>query len=160
MALLHHDEHFDWALRAGVISRAVLVTIAPQRGKYGCAGMLVRSFPESVAMETLLNDPGKARCFADCVLTDKFLQPVTKDLDFERTPWILDIDCDVFLTERAIEFEDVSCFSRLVRNAVLVTLSGESDWVKILRLPGEEITGEILVQTLLKRCRNLRKKRE
>ena len=146
--VLHHDEHFDWALRAGVISKAVILAVSPQIGPMPCSGLRVLPFRGAPPVQTILNDPESARDFADHLLSAGL--PESAELDFTRgtEPWILDIDCDVFLTKKAPEYSEDSLFADWVRRAALITVSRESDWVRLLRFPGERLTGDRLASRL------------
>ena len=150
---LHHDEHFDWALRAGLISKAVILSISPQIGPTPCPGLHVLPFRDVPSVQTILNDPESARSFADTILSRGL--PESEELDFTRStgPWILDIDCDVFLTGKALEYPEGGLFADWIRRAALITVSRESDWVKLLRFPGKRLTGEFLATLLLEKVR-------
>ena len=150
---LHHDEHFDWALRAGLISKTVIISVSPQTTPLACPGLRVLPFRSAPPVQTILNDPCAVRAFADGLLSGGL--PSSAELDFTREadPWILDVDCDVFLTARALEYPEDGLFADWVRRASLITVSRESDWVKLLRLPGEELTGEGLAARLLEKIR-------
>lgn len=154
---LHHDEHFDWALRSGMISRAVILSVSPQIGPLPHPGLRVLPFRDAPSVQTILNEPESARDFADTLLTSRL--PRSAELDFTRgpVPWILDIDCDVFLTERALEYPEDGLFADWIRGAALITISRESDWVKLLRLPGERVTGESLAAKLCEKINFSRK---
>ena len=145
---LHHDEHFDWALRSGMIAQAVIVSISPQIGPLPHPGLRVLPFRDAPDVQTILNEPETARKFADGLLSRRL--PDSAELDFTRgtDPWILDIDCDVFLTERSLEYPEDGVFAGWIRRAALITLSRESDWVNLLRLPGESVTGESIASVL------------
>ena len=154
---LHHDEHFDWALRSGLISKAVILSISPQIGPLPCPELRVLPFRNAPSVQSILNDPESVRDFTDTLLSSRL--PVSEELNFTRgtAPWILDIDCDVFLTERALEYPEDGLFADWVRRASLITVSRESDWVKLLRLPGEKLTGESIAAEL---CRKINHSRQ
>ncbi len=154
---LHHDEHFDWALRSGILSSATIIALSPQQGPCGHSGIQVRR-PAIPEVDFFLNDPERARCTADALTGDALLKPLVKEVLDWRKPWILDVDCDFFLTAGALNFPDDSCMAELIRRASRITLSRESDWVRVLRLPGETITGESLAVSLSKRCFSLKKR--
>ena len=154
---LHHDEHFDWALRSGMISRAVILAISPQTGPLPHPGLRVLPFRDAPPVQTILNDPESVRDFADTLLSRGL--PESAELAFTRgpDPWILDIDCDVFLTEKALGYPEDGLFADWVRRAALITVSRESDWVKLLRLPGEHMTGEHIASELCRKINITRK---
>ena len=149
--LLHHDEHFDWALRGGIIAAARIIALSPCAVAPEHPDLSVIHPPGLPDMEVMLNDPEHFRPLAQTVLSDGFL---SRCLDSWRPEpgFILDIDCDFFMVKQALFPEKSAVFDDLLANAGLVTLSCEEDWVKILRLPGEYFTGaeaaEILEQRL------------
>ena len=98
-------------------------------------------------LQTLLNDPESFRELAQSFLQDEFLKPLIPD-DFPQAPYILDIDCDFILCEKALDIAPDSRLCRLAANAKLITLSTENEWVKILKLPGEKITGQSIAGKL------------
>ena len=134
---LRHDEHFDWALCAGLVSEVFLIAVSPQNGPLP-EGIRVSSMP-GLSPEDVLTASDRARTFA--VLADAAFPPEAAAFA-AGGPYILDLDCDVFPTAAALEFAPDGVFAQLARRAALVTLSEESDWVKLLRLPGETFTGE------------------
>lgn len=148
---LRHDEHFDWALRAGVIKEA-FIGIAGEDCKVTADEKLQvfrdETFPPG---EIILNHPEEFRPFAETVLESSFLQKLFPRLPAPGESYILDIDCDFFLCGKALQPQDDTIIRKLAANAALVTLSRESDWVRILKLPGEEISGEYLAAEF---CRN------
>ena len=145
VARLHHDEHFDWALRTGLISRADIIAVSPQTGAYGHPAMQVHPLAAELTPETVLQNPEKIRHLADKVLELLPEIPVKK-------PFILDVDCDFFLTLQACRIRQDSRFAEWVRHAVMITLSREEDWVKLLRLPGETFSGEEIACCLQEQC--------
>jgi hypothetical protein len=52
--------------------------------------------------------------------------------DMESSPYILDIDLDVFHSNRAAHPEDPSTFYRLIRNAIAITIATEAECVEEL----------------------------
>lgn len=146
--LLHHDEHFDWALRAGIISRAVIVALSPCATAPEHPALEVRRSEVLPEMEVMLNDPERFRPVADMVLDDRFLAPLLAD-GFPRGNFILDIDCDYFLTGKALVPEQHELIGQLAERAGLITFSCENDWVKILKLPGENFSGKSAAERLI-----------
>ena len=142
---LHHDEHFDWALRTGLISRADIIAVSPQVGEYGHPAMQVHALAPELTPDTVLQSPEKIRHLADNALDLLPEIPV-------NMPYILDVDCDFFLTEQALHIRQDSRFAGWVRHAAMITISTENDWVKLLRLPGENITGDTIAGCLLEQC--------
>ena len=142
---LHHDEHFDWALRTGLISRADIIAISPQVGIYPHPAMLVHPLAPELTPDSVLQSPENIRHPADHALD------LLPEIPME-TPYILDVDCDFFLTAQSLRIQPDSRFSAWVQNAAMITLSRENDWVKLLRLPGENITGDAIARSLLEQC--------
>lgn len=145
--ILRHDEHFDWALRQNIISRAVIIALSPCPVPPEHPMLEVRRSGSLPEVAVMLNEPEKFRPLAEKVLDDEFLSPLLSD-GFPSAPYILDIDCDVILCERALLPRRAEIISRLAENAVLITLSREDDWVKILKLPGEKISGSSIAAAL------------
>ncbi len=141
VSLLHHDEHFDWALHSGMIARAVIISLSPCSVPPEHPALEVRYSEELPDVMTLLNEPESSRPFAAAVLTDGFLQKQLAG-NFPEPGFILDIDCDYFLCREALHPAQHTIFDRLLGSAGLITLSRENDWVKILQLPGEKLSGE------------------
>ena len=145
--VLHHDEHFDWALRHGIISQAVIIALAPCAMLPAHPALEVRRSRLLPDMDVMLNEPEKFRPVAGMVLDDDFLGELLSD-GFPSMPYILDVDCDVFTCEKALHPRNGKIISRLAENAGLITISKENDWVKILKLPGENVTGSDLAAKL------------
>ncbi len=150
VAALHHDEHFDWALRSGLVGRVLIFSIAPQNGPCAHERMEVLRHPDLPDVNDLLNHPESFRSLAEQMLSDAWLKPLLEHCRDWRSPLILDLDCDYILTEKTMSVPQHSVFGELLRKAALITFSRESDWVHLLRFPGETITGESVVQTLLR----------
>ncbi len=144
LALLRHDEHIDLALRAGVVSRAVIIAHADHSG---CANPAIQvcadaSWPE---MQLLLNDPSLFRPLADSFLTSSFLESRLKEAEYEPEPgFIFDLDCDAILTEKALHPPDSNCLKELLKSAGLITISHEEDWLKLLKLDSQLTCNKIV----------------
>lgn len=150
---LRHDEHLDWAVQSGLVSRCTILAHV-NRTPPASDRLVVRrddAFPEENIM---LNRPDEFRPLADRLLESDFLE---RNLGPIPEFFILDIDCDYFPTEAALHPGDAAYFHTLVARAQLVTLSRESDWVRILRLPGESVTGASVAAELGALCARLRR---
>ena len=77
--VLHHDEHFDWALRKNIISRAVIAALSPCAVMPEHPALEVRNSPLLPDMDTMLNDPDTFRSTAESVFSDSFLLPLLAD---------------------------------------------------------------------------------
>lgn len=146
---LHHDEHFDWALRSGTVSRVWICSIAPQNGPCAHPGMQVRSpvFPGG-DVNAVFQDPDQCRPILENLFSGPVLERMFPDFFAGDTPFILDLDCDFFLTEKMLSLVREPVFANLVHSALLITLSREEDWVRLLRLPGEKLTADFIVRSL------------
>lgn len=147
--ILHHDEHFDWALRSHTVSRALICAFSPQNGAYPCEDLKVCNFSAVRDVNDLFRDPDLYRPALEKVLTEEILAPVLGDFPADEVPYILDVDCDFFLTEKMLLSVENLFFARLVRSACLITLCRESDWIRLLRFPGERLSGEYIAQKLV-----------
>ena len=143
IAGLRHDEHFDWAVRSGLINRAFIAshtcaTLPANNKLHICCDPL---WPDENA---LFCEPEKYRPLADSVLESSYLFRQFGEIS-QYGRFILDIDCDYILTAKALEPEDSGYLEELLSCAQLITFSLESDWVRLLRFRGETITsGEIV----------------
>ena len=141
VAVLRHDEHFDWALRAGIASEINLGICGAETDIIAHPSINVRrpaGFPDP---DTILNAPEDARAALENFLSDANLLQLFPRLPVCGEKYILDIDCDCILCRKALFPETAAVWKDLLKNAALITLSRENDWVKILKLPGETITG-------------------
>ena len=146
--LLRHDEHFDWALRAGIISQAYIGICGDNTDIIAHPAISVHRPQDFPSSEVILNRPELFRPQAGTVLESSFLSSLFPRLPSPDETYILDIDCDYILCRQALCPKDDSVITQLIRNAALVTLSTENDWVKILKLPNESITGTEIASIL------------
>ncbi len=145
LSLLRHDEHIDWALRAGVLQSARILS---HENFTVCAHPSMSVSRDGIWPEPqeILDGSERAVSAAEQVLETEYLQ---RQLPSVPEPLILDIDLDNFLCERAMRPRDPSCFLELAERAELITVSLERDWVRCLRFRGETITAESLFEGLL-----------
>lgn len=143
---LRHDEHIDWALRAGIMKRSIILSHenfsrpANPAMKVVCPDI----WPDT---QSILNSVPEAIRAAGSVLETKYLSSALSGEDL-RGNYILDIDLDNFLCEKSLEPDDPSFFFMLAQNAKGISVSMERDWQKILRLKGETVTSEDVLQKL------------
>ena len=145
---LRHDEHFDWALRTGTISRASILALLPGDLPPAHPQMRVHTPPDLPDTATILNDAETFRPFAGQMLTSAFLKrSFGDDLPGDEN-FILDIDCDYVYCRDALSGGGRELLCSLAERALLITISEENEWVKILKLPGENITGSYIAEKL------------
>ena len=145
LALLRHDEHIDWALRAEVLASARILS---HESFTPCAHPAMTVRCDSVWPETqeILNGSPRAVFAAEQVLETEYLRRGIPEIP---EPLILDVDLDNFLCARALHPRDASYFLELAERAELITVSLERDWVRCLRFRGETISAESLFEDLL-----------
>jgi hypothetical protein len=134
-------------LRKNIISRAVIIALSPCAVLPEHPMLEVRRSEMLPDMDIMLNDAEKFHPAAEMVLDDRFIKPLLSD-GFPVDPYILDIDCDCILCQKALAPQHSGTIRKLARNARLITLSRENDWVKILKLPGEKISGDSVANGL------------
>ena len=151
--LLRHDEHIDWALRAGITKRAVILSHenftlpAHQEMRVICPEI----WPES---QEILNSSTDAVFAAEQVIESEYLHKALSGEDFSGR-YILDIDLDNFLCAKSVMPTDRSYFLELAEKAAGISFSLERDWQKILRFRGENITSDEILQSLFELFRQI-----
>lgn len=134
IAALRHDQHLVFALKHDIIAKSVVIShysFTP----YDCPNLQVVCDQSWPPMHVLLNDPAAVRPFADRVLESDFLEKMLKQTSFDpEEPFILDVDLDYLLTRRALCPHDDRVLRSLLAKAALITVSIESDWVRLLAI--------------------------
>ena len=146
VVLLRHDEHIDWALRAGIMKEAIILshenfTIPAHPAMRVICPEL---WPETQA---ILNSEPAAVSAAEKVLEPEYLQYAVFRNDLTKN-YILDIDLDNFLCEKALHPEKPEFFLELANHAKGISISMERDWQRILRLKGETFTSNDILSML------------
>lgn len=150
---LRHDEHLDWAVTAGVIARATVISqedfTLPARPE-----LRVVCDPGWPPPQEFLAASERAREMAAGMLESEFLarQLGSAPLD-DELPLILDVDLDCFPSQASLSPRDPSLLRRLARQAVLITVSREREWQNILRFPEESLTPETTLTRFLELLR-------
>ena len=67
----------------------------------------------------------------------------------DKVPYVLDIDLDYFHTAKSIDPVNYRVFSSLIRGASFITIAKETRCVETLRVKGEKITSDFLLERLL-----------
>ena len=155
ISLLRHDEHFDWALRAGIVSRIDLGICGAETDIIAHPGICVRRPAEFPEPELILNSPEISRPYLENFLNDDSLRQLFPHLPAPGENYILDIDCDAILCRQALFPAKSEIIDKLLKNARLITISLENDWVKLLKLPGETITGTEIARIIKEHTRQL-----
>ncbi|MBQ9501894.1 MAG: UPF0489 family protein [Lentisphaeria bacterium] len=150
---LRHDEHFDWAVRSGLVEE-VFISSHTRATVPACDALHVLCDPRWPDENEFLRNQERYRALADSVLESDYLVRQFGGID-RYGPFILDIDCDYFLTRRALFPRDSACLDALLRRAELVTVSLESDWVRLLRFRNEDISGPVVAAALAERVKSL-----
>ena len=151
--LLKHDEHIDWAVKSGLISGARVLSHvnstmpASEKIEVRCNSR----FPDEI---TQLNEPAVFRPLADSVLEDDFLLPQLEGIALDGD-FILDIDCDNFFSRKSLRPDSHKVFDALVKSCCGVSISKESDYVRILQFSGEKLTGEGIAEYLVQYIQTL-----
>ena len=149
---LKHDEHIDWAIKSGLLAKAVVIAHvnATPPADERITVLHDSRFPDEF---TQLNEPQKAFHLTSGILDDDFLIPLLGDIPEGK--FILDIDCDNFVCRQALFPEKHLLWHKLIKNACAITVSKESDYVRILKLRGEDISGESIADHLLELFKTL-----
>lgn len=135
IADLRHDEHFDFAIKNNIISGAAII---PHGNFTNNVNPAIR----------VLHEHGKESDPADfaLILESAFLKKKLKTLP--GSPYLLDIDLDVFKGEKSITPDDPDFFFQLIRNAEAITISRERDWVRLLNLDHGKHTFDFFLDKL------------
>ena len=146
---LKHDEHFDWAVRTGLIKSAYIAShtcaTAPANGS-----LHICCDPAWPDENVFFQDPETYRELADSVLESDYLHRQFGEIE-QYGKFIFDIDCDYILTAKALAPEDDSYFQMLLAKAEIVTISLERDWVRLLKFRSESITSETIAESISRR---------
>ena len=143
---LRHDEHIDWALRAGIMKRSIIIAHENFTEPAHPAMTVIRPeiWPETQAV---LDSAPEAYAAAGSVLETGYLRGALQGIDLSGK-YILDLDLDNFLSMRSVQPEDPSFFLELAAHAEGVSVSMERIWQKILRLRGETLDSETVLNEL------------
>ena len=143
---LKHDEHFDWAVRSGLIEEAFIAShtcaTTPANDK-----LHICCDPAWPDENEFFRDPEKYRELADSVLETSYLFRQFGNLE-QYGKFIFDIDCDYILTSRALMPRDSRYLKQLLSQAALITISLESDWVRLLKYRGENINSGLIADKI------------
>jgi len=140
---LRHDEHFDFAVRNGIIASAAIFSHVNCSRDVNPALKIVHDPPPDDSLETLGAYYARA-------LETEFLQAnlACAPLPPDR-PYLLDIDLDYFKGAASADPKDPTLFLRLIRNAAAVTICRERDWVRLLNLDHGKLQYEYFLDRVL-----------
>ncbi len=125
---LRHDEHFDFAVKTGIIQSGTIFSHVNFSVDVNPALTIVHDKPADESIEAL------GHYYAQ-ILESEFLSRNLKTAPLPGgVPYILDIDLDCFKGARSVAPESPDVFLELIRNACAVTVSRERDWVRLLNL--------------------------
>ena len=143
---LRHDEHIDWALRAGIMNRALILSHEnfTEPAHPAIKVICPEIWPET---QEILNSEPSAIFAAGKVLEPEYLQYAVTGDDLKKN-YILDIDLDNFLCKKALHPEKPEFFLALANHAKGISISMERDWQRILRLRGETLTSDDILSML------------
>lgn len=143
---LRHDEHIDWALRAGIMKQALILSHENFTEPAHPAMKVIcpEFWPES---QVILNSGPAAVSAAEKVLEPEYLQLAVSAEDLEKN-YILDLDLDNFLCRKALHPENTEFFQELAKHAKGISISMERDWQRLLRLRGETLTSDDVLAML------------
>lgn len=125
---LRHDEHFDLAVRNGIISSATIFSHVNFSRNVHPAITIVHDPSPDESPDTLRQYYARA-LESDILESNLRRAPLPPD-----RPFLLDIDLDYFKTEASVHPKDPRVFSGLVRRAYAVSICRERDWVRLLNL--------------------------
>jgi hypothetical protein len=175
IALLKYDEHIHAATMSGILAAAFCIQLSDGDGrpleesKADHAGrddqlietnIYVVPFKCAIAChKSIYDDECKVHHALEIIETPYLDDQLSRGAifarhigmeDMESSPYILDIDLDVFHSSRAVRPEDPSTFYRLIRNAVAITLATEAECVEELwQDPAYVLTADQLLQIVL-----------
>ncbi len=138
-AHLRHDEHLDFALKTGIVSRSVIIAHY-DNGSAADERMRISADPTWPPLQEWINAPERFRHCADQVFETDFLEARLAAAEFvpeEHRGFLFDLDLDYLLTFRAATPDDPGMLLRLLSCAGMVTVSREEEWLRLLRLDRE-----------------------
>ena len=141
---LSNDEHIVTAIKADIVSSAFVVA-------HNAANTDLRTYSEhKIACKNINN--------SDSVLETEVLNEAFKSFEgvlteacepaLFKNSYILDIDLDYFNTFKAVAPNDSSLFESVLKNAGLITIATEPEYVKNCALDSG-LTSEYLLEKLL-----------
>mgnify|MGYP003312136451 CR=1 FL=1 len=169
---LRNDEFIDFAVQADLIRNAYVfswasgategdnVSITQWQSDASGTGKRIFVFspnrmpccgkPYTYTKELSMCTQGCRRQLADLAIDDdvlKYVIEVFQQFGFEFSNYILDFDCDFFLTKRSLSPESDDVIGALMRMAMGITIAQELDFVRECRID-KALTASIIVSAL------------
>ena len=125
---LRHDEHFDFAIRNGILASATIFSHVNFSRDVNPAIRIVHDPPPDDRNETL------AAYYARALETEFLAANLRRAPLPPGMPFLLDIDLDYFKGEKSVHPGNSSLFRELIRKSAVITISRERDWVRLLNM--------------------------
>lgn len=149
---LRFDQHIDCAIRLGVVSHAFVSLGRHWAGMNHDSATVFEYDTCYPGCTKSIHDEDCSVPLANLVIEDSLLssriEQIEKLCPLTSTPYILDIDLDVFNTRAAVNPSSAKIFQRLIQNAIGVTIARERGCTKDLRLE-DDLTIEYLEAAVL-----------
>lgn len=143
IAILNHDEHISFAIEAGIIKKAYVFNFSSTDIPIWHNENIFTSHLECLKENCSLykdvdvcnNCPQYNKHYNDAALDSALAPHIEKfkanGLDLTK-PYILDFDCDYFLTKKSLSFEQSDTIKELIKNAQIITIALERNCVSYL----------------------------
>lgn len=131
---LCHDEHIDCAIQLNIVSHAFIFLGRCDSANKHPETTIFQYAPCFPGCTKDIHDDGCERPKAELVIDDSVLAPrmveISRTVNLDEDPYILDIDLDVFNTQAAISPPSADSFYKLIRNAAVITVAREKACVE------------------------------
>tara|TARA_R110002072_G_scaffold187924_1_gene344710 strand:- start:117 stop:878 length:762 start_codon:yes stop_codon:yes gene_type:complete len=126
---LRHDQHIDCAIRLGVISHAFISLGRRDAGMEHSDATIFEYEPCYPGCSKSIHDENCDTPRANLVIDDSVLEArlsaIGNAFQWENSPYILDVDLDVFSNSASISPPSANCFYELIRGADVITIARE-----------------------------------
>ena len=162
---LRNNEHIDFALKTGILSEAVvlsLLSIGVCRDYANSKICYIDPYCTSKCNKSSHDKECQIDVYDKVIEGQELLFKLNQinrfipGFFFEdriNKKYILDIDLDCFHTKKAINPEDLSVFHYLVKNAEIITIATEGDYVELEKID-DDINMNYLLEKLLAHIEN------
>lgn len=149
---LKHDEHIDFSIKKNIISKAFVISYSSEpslRDMNNENIYYIRRSSCYIGCNKTIHDDECTRKIYDTCIESGFLQDALNNIPIEyKDNYILDIDLDYFHTIKSLDPKSKEVFYDLIKNAKLITIATECEWVNRTKLD-EEINSEYILDKLL-----------